>query len=714
MRKTLIALVALFLAFSCSHPFDRADIIAQAGRDTRVFDGRQYDVRILRDSWGVPHIFGKTDADVAFGLAYAHCEDDFETIQDAVLASRGRLASVHGKEAAPNDYMVHLMRVWDVVNAKYETDLSPDTRAICEAAAVGVNHYALAHPREVRPGVFPVTGKDVVAGFVHRGPFFFGLHHTLEELFAKERKRQVSEKAARGVSALELASIGSNTFAVAPSRAANGETFLAINSHQPWTGPVAWYEAHLHSEEGWDMVGGVFPGSPVVLHGHNRHLGWAHTVNFPDLADVYVLNINPDNRNQYRFDGEWRTLEARTAPIRVKLFGPISWTFRKEVLWSVYGPTVRTPHGTYAIRYAGMGEVRQIEQWYRMNKARNFDEWIEAVKIRGVPSLNIGYADEDGNIFYLYNALLPVRAEGYNWREYLPGDTSETLWTEYVPFEKLPHVRNPASGFIQNCNSSPYQTTIGNENPKPEEFSATCGIETFMTNRALRALELFGSDESITEDEFFTYKYDMTYSKDSLIARCIEQVLSAPPPDDPVAQEALGVLRAWDLRTNPENTSAAIGVLTARPVVEALYRHREPPDPMKTFADAAHKLKKAYGRVDVPWSEVNRLRRGTLDLGVGGGPDILHAVSGEFDGAHITGDSGDCYVLLVKWDHNGVSSRSIHQFGSATLDETSPHYADQSPLFVKRQTKPVWLDEADIRAHLEREYHPGEELQTNK
>jgi penicillin amidase/acyl-homoserine-lactone acylase len=674
--------------------------------------GSEYDVRILRDTWGVPHVFGVTDADVAYGLAYAHAEDDFATAQDALLAARGQLASIYGRKAAPNDYMVHLFRIWDVVEEKYETELSPETRAICEAYADGMNDYAALHPKAVKPGVLPIRGKDIIAGFVHKVPLFFRIDATLRELMEPKRRLEVSKRGAPHAflgDAFPGAGTGSNAFAVAPSRSAGGKTFLGVNSHQPWEGPVAWYEVHLRSEEGWDVAGGVFPGSPVVFHGHNQNLGWASTNNHPDLVDVYVLEINSENPYQYRFDGEWRDLEVRTAPIKVKLWGPISWTFKREVLWSVYGPVLRRPHGTYAIRYAGMGEVRMLEQWYRMDKARNFDEWLDAVRLMSLPMFNFTYADREGNIFYLYNGLLPIRSERYDWSTYLPGDTSETLWTEYLPFERLPQVRNPASGFMQNCNSSPYRTTIGPENPKPEDYSPTLGIETRMTNRALRALALFGADDSITQEEFYTYKYDMAYSEESWVAELVRQILDASLPEDPTVQEAVGVLRAWDLRTDPENTGAAIGVLTIQPSHLARFRGRPAPDLVETFVAVAHELKAAHGRIAVPWRKVNRLRRGKVDLGLGGGPDILHAVyGGEPSEGRTAGRAGDSLVIFATWDESGVTSRSISPYGTAVLDEDSPHYADQAPLFVKRQTKPIWFKETDIRAHLEREYRPGE------
>ena len=413
--------------------------------------GAGHHVRILRDSWGVPHVFGRTDAEVAFGLAYAHAEDDFATVQGALLAARGRLASVYGRSAAPNDYMVRLMRVWDTVDAGYERDLRPETRALCEAYAEGLNRYAGRHPREALAALYPATGRDVVAGFVHKMPLFFGLEAVLKRTPAP----------------------GSNAFAVAPARSADGDTRLAVNSHQPW-GPVAWYEVHLLSDDGWDAVGGTFPGAPIVLHGHNRNLGWAHTVNMPDLIEVYLLEVDPKQPDRYRFDGGWRDLEKRGSGIEVKLLGPFSWTFDREPLWSVYGPVIRQPHGTYAVRVAGMGEVRQVEQWYRMNKARTLDEWLDAMSMQAVPSLKV-YADRDGHVGYLYNAKLPVRAEGFDWSQYLPGEISRTLWTEYLPFASLPRIVDPPSGFVQSCNGTPFRTTDGPGNPDPAAFSPPSG-----------------------------------------------------------------------------------------------------------------------------------------------------------------------------------------------------------------------------------------------
>jgi len=700
--------VALFAVMPERAEFDPAPLLDAAQR---------YDVRILRDEFGVPHIYGETDADVAYGLGFAHSEDDFATIQTVILATRGRLASVKGLASAPIDYMARLMGIWKLVEARYETDLAPETRAIAEAHAAGFNHYAALHPEQALPGVIPATGKDVVAGFVFRAPMFYGFQRHILALFDDERSASSGPR--QGQLALgmlpgtdfPLGLIGSNAIAVGPARSADGATRLLVNSHQPYTGPVSWYEARLKSEQGWDMAGGVFPGSPVILHGHNRHLGWASTVNRPDLVDVYVLEINPENRNQYRFDGEWRDLEVGEAEISVRIFGRLRWTVRRELLRSVHGPAIRRDHGTYALRYAGMDEIRQLEQYYRLGKAQSFDEWRAAMAMQALPNINYVYADREGNIGYFYNALLPLRAEGYDWQAYLSGDRSETLWSEFLPFESLPQVVNPPSGFVANSNHTPFRATIGPENPDPADFSPAFGIETDMTNRGLRALELFGADSSISREEFRRYKFDKRYSEKSDAARIVAEVLAAELPDEALLAEARRVLAAWDRNADADNTSAALAILTATPVVLAEMRGEKPVDSVESFIEAARTLERHHGRVDPPWGQVNRMRRGALDLAVGGGPDTLRAIESfelEEDGTY-TANSGDCYFMFVEWDARGrLRSESIHQFGSATLDERSPHYADQVPLFVAERTKKLHLEEAELRRHLSREYRPGE------
>jgi penicillin amidase/acyl-homoserine-lactone acylase len=694
--------VALWALVPERAQFDPAPLLAAA---------RAYDARIARDAWGVPSIFGRRDVDVAYGLAWAHCEDDFETIQKVGLASRGKLASVDGFDAAPADYLVQLLGVWPAVEAQYESALSPATRALAEAYADGVNHYAALHPEAVLPGAIPATGKDIVAGFAFRTPFFYGLERSFLELFGDERRREIalgpSERAFHAVAG-PAAALGSNAIAVAPRRSADGATRLLVNSHQPYTGPVAWYEVRLHSDEGWHVAGGVFPGSPVMLHGTGRALGWASTVNLPDLADIYVLETDPDDPNRYRLDGAWRELEVGEAKLSVRLFGRLRWTVTREVLRSEHGPVLRTDHGTYAIRYAGMGEIRQLEQLYRMNRATSFAEWQDAMRLQANPSVNYVYADREGHVAYFYNAAFPKRAPGWDWRRYLPGDRSDLIWREKLPWDALPRVVDPASGFVVSANHTPFRATVGDDNPREGDFAPELGIETWLTNRARRALELFGDDDAITAEEFRAYKFDKRYSRQSEAKRIVDEVLAADFSAEPRLAQAQRALADWRLTTEADDPHAALGVMTALPIVVAQQKGRTPPAALDAFREAVDTLTVHYGRLDPPWREVNRIRRGGAEVGVGGGPDVLRAVE-DFevdDDGRFRGEAGDTLVMFVAWGADGAQRiESIHQFGSATLDRRSPHYADQLPLFAEERTKDVPLDGA---APGPESYRPGE------
>jgi len=695
MIKIIILLFHITIIFASSH-FNN-DISSN------------YDVEILRDSWGVPHIYGTTDEDVAFGFAFAHSEDDFKTIQDVVLQTRGQLASVYGVKMAPVDYMTNTLRVRENVENQYSSLISDDVKGVIEAYVDGLNYYSMLHPKETVKGLYPITPEDIVSGFVFRTQFLYGLDYYFNFLY--ESKNQKNQPELPKTIWRNTAPLGSNSFAISPKRTEKGDTFLLVNAHQPWDGPIAWYEVHLHSEEGWNIVGGTLPGSPVVFVGHNENLGWAHTINTPDLIDIYELSINPDNDSQYLFDGNWVDFQDYDSSINIRLLKLFNININKEIRWSVHGPVLELKHGVYAIRYAAMEEIRQIDQWFKMNKARNFEEWEEAIKLRYIPSLNCMYADKDGNIFYIYNAAFPKRNSKYDWKNYLPGDTSESLWSELEDYKYLPKIYNPESGFLQNCNSTPFKSTDGMDNPNPDQFPDELGIEMFMTNRALRTLEMFGEDQIISQEDIFKYKFDMKYSEHSAIAQYRDEILEASiSREDPTIDEALKVLKEWDLYTDPQNKGAALAILSTKPYLKDYYEKISENELIENFIRAAKLLKKKYGEIDVSWGKVNRMIRGNRSLSLGGGPDIMHSIYGNLKrNGELEAFAGDSYILFATWDKNGlISSKSVHQYGAATMRENSPHYSDQSLLFANRQLKDVWFKKEDILKNLESRYKPGE------
>ena len=684
-----LAAVTLLVLDAPNRPpaFDRAAALGRAGT---------YHVRIRRDEYGVPHVKGARDADVAFGIAYAHAEDDYRTIETVLLATRGQLAARDGLKAATTDYLVQLMRIWPAIRRDYP-GLPADLRVVLEAYADGVNAYGAAHPDQVSAGVLPVTGQDIAAGFAFKTPFFYGLDKTLSRLMAPQTRRTP-------------APTGSNGLAVAPSRSADGATRLLVNSHQPYTGPVAWYEAVLESGEGWHVAGGFFPGSPFMLHGHNAHLGWANTVNAPALSDVYRLEINPKDPDAYRLDGAWRRLETEPAKLRIKLFGPFYLNVTKAMVFSVHGPVLKTDHGAFAVRYAGRDEGRQALQYYRLDKANTLAEWRAAMALQLLPSINYLYADEAGNIGYVYNGQYPARqtADAEPQKE-LPGDRSDLIWTSYLPFDQVPQIWNPRCGLVFNSNNTPFvATACADDGLDPKRIPKSLGVQTNMTNRAMRAQETYGADPSITAERFRQYKYDLTYSERSKVVALVRQLTAIDPHGDASLAEAQGVLKRWDRRMDVHNRSAALVALTTAPFTSAEYNNVAPPDPLTSLRKAADDLKRHFGRLDPEWGQVNRIRRGAADLAIDGGPDTYRSVWGrpQPDGT-LTADAGDTYIMFVTWDRQGrLSSESVHQFGSATLDVRSPHYADQTPMFVNMKTKPVWFTEEQLRGHIRSDYAP--------
>lgn len=665
---------------------DRAPLVAAAA---------QFDVRIRRDEWGVPHVRGKRNVDAAFGIAFAHAEDDYPTIQQVLLATRGKLAAEAGLDAAPTDYIANLLGVWQTIAERYERDLPADLQAVLEAYAAGLNYYAATHEAEVARGVLPFTGRDIAAGFVFKTPFFYGLDRELRRL--NDLPPDPLPK-------------GSNGVAVAPSRSTDGATRLLVNSHQPFTGPVAWYEAVVESDEGWHVAGGFFPGSPFLLHGHNAHLGWANTVNAPDLVDVYRLQLNPANPDEYRLDGQWVPFIKREAKLRVRLWGPFRWTTSREVLWSVHGPVLQTRSGSYALRYAGMGEVRQALQYWRLNLARNIDEWRAAMALLALPSINYVYADEKGNIGYVYNGQFPQRQAGVDWSGTLPGDRSDLVWQGYAPFSAVPQLWNPRSGLVFNANNTPFQATARGDGLDPAAFPASWGIQRNMTNRAWRLLETFGADASISPEEFRAYKFDAAYSARSEVARVARELATPMPQDDASLAAARQLLAGWNLQTDRANRAAALGVLATTAVLGPEGDGTQGTAPQAALEEAAATLRQSFGRADPVWGEVNRLRRGAADLALDGAPDTLRAVYGKpaADG-RLAAVAGDTYILFVSWDKAGrLSSESIHQFGSATERPASRHYADQAPLFAAMRTKPVWFTEEQLAGHVLEDYRPGQ------
>ena len=686
---------------------------------------KSYDVVIERDYLGVPHIIGKTDEDAAFGFAYAQAEDNWKLIHDSIPFYRGTSAAINGIEGATTDYLIHWLEIWETIESLYESELSDETKSYLDAFVDGLNFYAMKHPELTNEDLFPITPQDIVAGYMVRHLLFYGFESYVSELFEEERARPISESPPHKELSENLETsgviidnlpVGSNAIAVNAPFTSDDATRLAINSHQPTTGPVAWYEAHIQSEEGLNIMGGLFPSSPTIGVGFNENLAWGATVNKPDLVDIFALTTNAKEPDKYLLDGRWRSFREKTIKLKVKLFGFLPWQVKRKALYTEHGPAIETPHGIYAIRYAGMGEVKQIEQWLAMNKATNFEEWLAALAQHTFASFNFVYSDKDGNIAFIHNSMTPVRIPGYNWHNYLPGDKSSLIWDSYISFEKLPMVINPSSGYLISANQSPFFVTSDKDNPDRKNYSNEDGFPMRMTNRAVRGLELLSELDKIDERTFSAIKHDKKYSKNSRAYKYLEKAMLADLGDlntqkHEIYANAQTILKKWDLSTDKNNRGAALGTCIIGAEWLAEQQGENPPDPSGELKRCTDLLLDKIGRIDPKWGEVNRHIRGEINVALGGGPDTLRAIYGlglEEKG-YLTNIAGDGLYYLVSWDKDKKQKvLGIHQFGSATLDENSPHYADQALDFANEILHDPLFDANKRQQKLDRRYRPGQ------
>lgn len=657
-------------------------------------------IDIVRDKYGVPHIFAKTDREVAYGLAWAHAEDDFPTIQKALLASKSMLGLHTGKEGATVDYIVHLLRIRELVRQRYQEDISNDFKSILQGYCDGLNAYAEAFSKEVLiKKSFPATPQDVLTYSVLQ----LALGCGLEEGF---------RKISNGAAPLALwEPTGSNAFAMNSNKTADGSVFLTINTHHPLEGQVAWYEAHLSSEEGWNMLGGLFPGSPVIFTGFNDHLGWTHTVNHPDKLDIYQLRMHPRNNLRYQVDDKWYTLEETNVKLKVKV-SAINMTVKKKAYWSVFGPTIATDKGFFAFRTPALMDIRALEQWYRMNKATSFSEFRKALKMEAHPAYNIVYGDRYDTIYYLSNARMPLRHPDFNWSGVLPGNTTATLWTKFHPVESLPQVLNPPSGYVYNVNHSPFNATAPEDNILEADFDPTMGYETHDNNRSLRVMELISEFPKLGYEDFKSIKYDVQLPGGSLAYPVnIDTLFLLDKGEYPGIAQLIGTLQQWDRRGTIDSKGATIFAVLFYYVADKYKRDERlkvltKDMCLEALVHAKEYLLENFGSLEVPLGEFQRLVRGDRSLPLGGLPDVLATMySTPLGDGRVKGSIGDCYVAFARFTADGPEIETIHNYGASNRKE-SEHYDDQMELYQQQQTKKMTLNRDQIYREAKTIYNP--------
>jgi len=668
-------------------------------------------VTIIRDKYGVPHIYGKTDEDVAYGIAWAHAEDDYATIEQMLAISTFNGGRLMGPSGAIFDFFYGMLRIPEMVDKYMTRDLSPKVLNIMAAYCQGINEYAQTHPEDVKmKSLYPVTVKDMVAGFTLTANMFTGMPFAVQHLL-EGRLDEWTEGFFVG---------GSNAIAANSNKTADDKTYLAVNSHQPLEGLFSWYEVHVHSDEGWNMIGGLFPGACFVFHGTKPQMGWACTFNWPDLVDYYKLELNPKNKKQYLFDGKYLDLEPNHVKLKVKVAG-LTIPVKKKAYMSVYGPVLQTQYGTYAFRPPAMFTCGAAEMVYQQNKAKDINEFKKSFDLQAFPCMNYIYADAQDNLLYFSNQTIPNRDPSFAWRKAVVGNTSKTLWEgrDLLPPSTCPQVLNPKSGYIFNTNNTPFNATGPQDNLKPSQFPEIMGLQKYDNNRAVRLTQLFLSQDQITLDDFKRYKYDRRFPDTSAFVNSLKFIYDIDPAKYPAIAPALRCFQAWDRNGQPESVGAAVAILAFEQMFKEVHggtKQLEEGLPateamvVRAFEHAQKYLMKHFGRVDVPLGEFQVHQKGNVTLPLGGLPDAVAAVhatpykGGKGKYRVVVGDS---YIQIAVFEKGKgvVSLETVNAYGSSNRPN-SPHYTDQMEMFAAQKLKPMTFDDAAIKANAQRIYSP--------
>jgi acyl-homoserine-lactone acylase len=659
----------------------------------------QEGTEILWDTFGVPHIFADDPEGLFYASGWAQMHNHGNLMLRLYGQARGRASEYWGAAHVASDRWVRTMGI-PARGRDWNQRQDPVYREFLAAFARGINGYAREHPEqidaEVKP-VLPVVPADILAHFQRVIHFTF----------------VVDQRTATGLG--RAITGGSNAWAIAPSRSASGNALLLANPHLPWGDFFTWMELQL-TAPGINAYGVTLVGLPALLIAFNDHLGWTHTVNTHDGADFYELTTVAEG---YRWDGGIHNFGEADQTFVVRL---PDGSFRDETLIvkrSVHGPVVAEGRGkALALRVVGLDRPHIFEHYWNMLRATNLAEFEAALHTLQNPMFTVMYADRDGHIMHLFGGLTPIRPEGdYNWNRTVPGDSSATLWTETHPYEDLPRVVDPPSGWLQNSNDPPWTTTF----PRaldPDDFPRYMAPR-HMSFRAQRSARMLTEDQEISLDEMIQYKHS---TRMELADRLLDDLLpAAREHGNDLTRQAAEVLQAWDRRADAGSRGAIlfqafVGVLNRQArgnpfsVPWSSGAPRTTPDGLAApaaaaaLAGAAEQVLLTHGRLDVAWGDVYRLRGGGVDLPASGGPGSLgifrvlgfrQTPDGRFAAA-----SGDSYVAAIEFS-DPVRAWALLSYGNAS-QPGSPHRTDQLALLSRNELRPVWRRREEIEQHLEK------------
>lgn len=667
---------------------------------------------LYRDSWGVPHAYANTPAAGIYALGYAQAEDRLEDIYLSVRTSVGRLAEVRGKEFLQQDYLMRLTGN-DRLHQEYLQTTAPQhIRDALDAFAAGINAYIQEHPNQaadVAITVEPWHGLAVSRAMILRWP--------LGTIMSDLRNSPDPVKPA----------MGSNQWAVSPTRSASGSAILLSDPHLTWEGLAVLYEARVHAGD-LHMNGYFLIGSPMLAIGHNQRAGWALTTGGPDTADVYRITCRAEPTPQYEYDGEWRPIRVENYTIPVKGGEAIA----RPAYFTHLGPVVSEPDFATGVTYVGaspyLDQTGLYEQFYAMAMGKNVHEVNAALARHQYNEQNVMSADTEGNIAYVRNGATPIRPSGYDWSRPVDGTTSKTAWLGIHPQQDLVQIYNPPQGYMQNCNISPTNMMV--DSPlTPDRYPPYIFNVSWDNNnpRGRRTVELLHPNSQVTEQDAIAYTVDVHDRLAATWQTELRAALDAEPAreaNDPELKLAASAILAWDGNFTPAATATVLykfwrlkcgeqcdlSPLGKGQALDAGTRAKIL-DLLRLTMD---EMKARYGKWEVPWGEVHVVGRGGKYFPVGGADfssgdkeanfsetlfDVRSIEDPDRPGRYIA-NSGSMAMILMFFDKTGIRSFTCTPWGQSA-DPNSPHYMDQGErLYSQRQMKPTYWTKAELLENL--------------
>ncbi len=727
MIKYLIILLALPVSLSAQN-FSAKEIAA--------WQNQAQQVTIIRDNWGIPHIYGKTDADAVFGLLYAQCEDDFKRVEMNYIEKLGRMAEIKGENFLQNDLYVKL--IIDSADAEADYNKSPLwLKKLMNAFADGINFYLYNHP-EAKPALlnrfkpwYPLLWTDGSIGAISTGDI------TEEEV--RQFYLPAASVATHSLKREEEKYTGSNGFALAPSKTKEGNAILYINPH------VTFYfrpEVHMISEEGLNVYGAVTWGQFFIYQGFNQYCGWMHTSSNVDVSDMYAEKVSEKNNHLVY---EYNNTQKPVLTKQIKLAFVKNGNINQQNITAYYthhGPVMAKRNNQWlAVKSYNRSLISLMQSWQR-TKAKGFTEFKKVMQLRGNTSNNTVFADINGNIAYWHGNYVPVRNKQFNWSKPVDGSIAATEWNGLHTLDQIVHVYNPASGFIQNCNSTPF-TCSGNSSPVKENYPAYMAPdgENF---RGINAVRLLAQQKDFTLEKVITAGYDTKLTAfEILIPALLKAFDNNVTQNDSLhmqLQAPIDILRLWNYRCAENSVATTLAVEWAQQLtgaIQKVYINAGDADQVqktKQFAATATAndlllplrsvladLTKRFGSWQVEWGSINRFQRisGDINQPYNDSAESLPVAfassawgmlpsynSRYYPGTNKRyGVSGNSFICAVEFGKT-IKAKSLLA-GGESGNTASPHFKDQAKMYTQGTFKEVLFYKAAVIKHAEKTYHPG-------